>query len=104
MASIEKQNCPVIAIDGPSASGKGTVAARGADALGFHYLDSGALYRLVTLAALQQRADLDDATQLARIAGAMDVTFTGGRIWLRGRAGDGERRTGGGGGGPPRVA
>src|ERR1700687_4652168 len=93
MASIEKQNCPVIAIDGPSASGKGTVAARGADALGFHYLDSGALYRLVTLAALQQRADLDDATQLARIAGAMDVTFTGGRIWLGGREVTEELRT-----------
>ncbi|HEX7607463.1 MAG TPA: (d)CMP kinase, partial [Usitatibacter sp.] len=44
---------PVIAIDGPSASGKGTVAAEVAKALGFHYLDSGALYRLVTLAALR---------------------------------------------------
>ena len=43
---------PVIAIDGPSASGKGTVAVEVAKALGFHYLDSGALYRLVTLAAL----------------------------------------------------
>ena len=44
---------PVIAIDGPSASGKGTVAANVARALGFHYLDSGALYRLVALDALQ---------------------------------------------------
>jgi cytidylate kinase len=84
MASIEKQNCPVIAIDGPSASGKGTVAARVAEALGFHYLDSGALYRLATLAALQQGADLDDAAELARIAGAMDVVFRDGRVWLDG--------------------
>ena len=51
---------PVIAIDGPSASGKGTVAARVAQALGFHYLDSGALYRLATLAALRAATDLDD--------------------------------------------
>ena len=84
MASIEKQNCPVIAIDGPSASGKGTVAARVAEALGFHYLDSGALYRLATLAALQQGADLDDAEELARIAGAMDIVFRDGRVWLDG--------------------
>jgi cytidylate kinase len=74
----------VIAIDGPSASGKGTVAARVAEALGFHYLDSGALYRLATLAALQQGADLDDAAELARIAGAMDVVFRDGRVWLDG--------------------
>jgi cytidylate kinase len=93
MASIEKQNCPVIAVDGPSASGKGTVAARVADALGFHYLDSGALYRLVTLAALQQGADLDDAAKLARIAGAMEAAFRGDRIWLDGREVTEELRT-----------
>lgn len=85
MTSIEKQNCPVIAIDGPSASGKGTVAAKVAEALGFHYLDSGALYRLVTLAALEQGADLDDEATLARIAGTMDVAFRDGRPWLGGR-------------------
>jgi cytidylate kinase len=75
MASIEKQNCPVITIDGPSASGKGTVAARVADALGFHYLDSGALYRLVTLAALRRGANLDDEEAVARVARDMDVGF-----------------------------
>jgi cytidylate kinase len=85
MVSIEKQNCPVIAIDGPSASGKGTVAARVAETLGFHYLDSGALYRLVALAALDQGADLDDEAALARIAGAMEVAFRDGRAWLDGR-------------------
>ncbi len=75
---------PVIAIDGPSASGKGTVAARVAKALGFHYLDSGALYRLVTLAALRSGTDLGDEAALARVAGAMDVAFHGDSIWLEG--------------------
>jgi len=66
-------DAPVIAIDGPSASGKGTVAARVARSLGFHYLDSGALYRLATLAALRAGANLDDAEALAAIAKAMDI-------------------------------
>ena len=59
---------PVIAIDGPSASGKGTVAERVAAALGFHYLDSGALYRLATLQALRGGSPLDDAGALAAAA------------------------------------
>jgi len=75
---------PVIAIDGPSASGKGTVAARVAQALGFHYLDSGALYRLATLAALRAATDLDDEAALAKVARAMDVRFRGGAIALEG--------------------
>jgi cytidylate kinase len=75
---------PVIAIDGPSASGKGTVAANVAKALGFHYLDSGALYRLATLAALRARASLDDEAALAAIAAAMQVEFRDGRTWLDG--------------------
>jgi cytidylate kinase len=73
---------PVIAIDGPSASGKGTVAARVARALGFHYLDSGALYRLATLAALRAGADLGDAEALASIASAMDARFAADAIRL----------------------
>jgi cytidylate kinase len=76
---------PVIAIDGPSASGKGTVAAEVARLLGFHYLDSGALYRLATLAALRAGADLDDEELLARLARGMDVRFRDGRTWLDGR-------------------
>jgi cytidylate kinase len=84
MTSIDAENCPVIAIDGPSASGKGTVAAKVAEALGFHYLDSGALYRLVALAALKRGTGLDDPAALARIAGSMDVDFRGGRVWLDG--------------------
>ena len=84
---------PVIAIDGPSASGKGTVAAKVAEALGFHYLDSGALYRLATLAALRQGADLDDEEALARLACDMSVAFRDGRIWLDGRDVTEELRT-----------
>ena len=75
---------PVIAIDGPSASGKGTVAARVAEQLGFHYLDSGALYRLVALAALRTGVALDDGEALARIAGTLPASFEGGRILLDG--------------------
>ena len=75
---------PVIAIDGPSASGKGTVAARVAAALGFHYLDSGALYRLVALAAMRSGGDLDDEAALARTAQAMNVAFAEGAVRLGG--------------------
>jgi cytidylate kinase len=75
----------VIAIDGPSASGKGTVAARVAEELGFHYLDSGALYRLVALAALGARIDPADEASLARTAAGMDVEFRRGAAWLAGR-------------------
>ena len=60
------RSVPVIAIDGPSASGKGTVAARVAQRLGFHYLDSGALYRLVALAAMRAGVALDDEAAAGR--------------------------------------
>ena len=73
---------PVIAIDGPSASGKGTIADRVAEALGFHYLDSGALYRLVALAAMQADLDLGEETALAALAGRLDVGFKTGNIYL----------------------
>ena len=80
------ESVPVIAIDGPSASGKGTVAAKIAAALGFHYLDSGALYRLVALCALQTTGvDPDDEQALAGIAAAMDVEFGEGVVRLNGR-------------------
>jgi len=75
---------PVIAIDGPSASGKGTVAARVAQALGLHYLDSGSLYRLVALAAVRAGVSLEDEVSLARIAETLPATFEGGRILLAG--------------------
>jgi cytidylate kinase len=75
---------PVIAVDGPSASGKGTVAAGVAAALGYHYLDSGALYRLVTLAALRAGTDLGDGAALARHADGMSVEFRGSAVMLEG--------------------
>ncbi len=75
---------PVIAIDGPSASGKGTVAQAAARSLGWKYLDSGALYRLVALAAIESRVDWNDA-RLAEIAAGLDVRFEGDEVWLAGR-------------------
>ena len=75
---------PVIAIDGPSASGKGTVAKRVAQALGFHYLESGALYRLVALASLKTGLAPDDAAGLARLAETLDVRFSGDSVVLDG--------------------
>jgi len=77
-------HAPVIAIDGPSASGKGTVAKRVAAALGFRYLDSGALYRLATLQALRRGAPLDDADALAGIARNLEIAFRDGKLWLAG--------------------
>ena len=73
-------NAPVIAIDGPSASGKGTVAQRVAEKLGFHYLDSGALYRLVALAALRSGVDLADEETLVILPTRLDVVFEGAEI------------------------
>ena len=75
---------PVVAIDGPTASGKGTVAARLAERLGWHYLDSGALYRLVALAALRRGLATEEAAMLARLARDLDVRFSGDRILLAG--------------------
>ena len=66
---------PVIAIDGPSGSGKGTIARRVAEALGWHILDSGALYRIVALAAVEAgKSDADEA-ELAALAASLDIAF-----------------------------
>ncbi|HEY2969060.1 MAG TPA: (d)CMP kinase [Casimicrobiaceae bacterium] len=75
---------PVIAIDGPAASGKGTIAQGVARALGFRYLDSGSLYRLVALKALQAGIPLADGPRLAQAAAGMATAFTGDRIELDG--------------------
>ena len=72
------------AIDGPSASGKGTVAQAVARALGFHYLDSGALYRMVALAAMNGGTDLGDEAALSALAAGLDARFAGGEILLGG--------------------
>lgn len=76
---------PVIAIDGPSASGKGTVAALVAQQLGFHYLDSGSLYRLTALAAARAGVALDDEDRVAAIAAKLPAEFSEGRILLSGQ-------------------
>jgi cytidylate kinase len=75
-------NVPVITIDGPSASGKGTVAARVAVALGFHFLDSGALYRLTALSAMTHGVALDDEMRVAELAAALPATFRDSAVWL----------------------
>lgn len=73
---------PVIAIDGPTASGKGTVAQLVATKLGFHYLDSGALYRLTALSALYQGIALDDEQALAKSVETLKCGFKNGDIFL----------------------
>ncbi|MFQ6405757.1 (d)CMP kinase [Methylophilus sp. 'Pure River'] len=74
----------VIAIDGPSASGKGSVAERVAKYFGFHYLDSGAIYRLLAYAAYQQNVAWSDASTLAEIAAKLDIKFENGEAYLNG--------------------
>lgn len=76
---------PVIAIDGPSASGKGTVAAEVARRLEFHFLDSGALYRLVALATLNAGQNLDSELEISRIALNLNVEFSGEIVRLDGK-------------------
>ena len=73
---------PVIAIDGPSGSGKGTVAQAVAAVLRFHYLDSGALYRLVALAADRSGISLTEETRLGALASGLDVEFIASDIFL----------------------
>ena len=78
----DSADVPVIAIDGPSASGKGTVAELVAKSLRFHYLDSGALYRLVALAAIRRGMDWTDEAAIARLAARLDARFQDGIIYL----------------------
>lgn len=75
-------NRKIIAIDGPSASGKGTVASRVAAALGWHYLDSGALYRLTALYAQKQGAEWGDELAVAALAERLPVRFDGQSVLL----------------------
>jgi len=75
-------NIPVITIDGPTASGKGTVAHKVADKLGFHLLDSGALYRLTALQALRRETNLNDEHALAKLAEHLNIHFAGDAIYL----------------------
>jgi cytidylate kinase len=75
----------VIAIDGPSASGKGTIAVAVARYLGFNYLDSGALYRIVGLVGSERGANLDDDREISHITLNLKVKFDGDRVFVDGR-------------------
>jgi CMP/dCMP kinase len=75
----------VIAIDGPAGAGKSSVARALAERLGFTYLDSGAMYRCVALAALEAGADLDDGTALGELAAGLAIVLGDGRVELGGR-------------------
>lgn len=79
------RNVPVIAIDGPTASGKGTVANRIAQQLGWHMLDSGALYRLAAWTVLDRAIDPSDTDGVAQAARRMDIRFAGDRVYLQGQ-------------------
>jgi 3-phosphoshikimate 1-carboxyvinyltransferase len=84
VTQADAHHIPVICIDGPTASGKGTLASRVAQALGYHYLDSGALYRITALAALQAGLQLDTAHEnaIADLARTLPVRFEGESVWL----------------------
>lgn len=96
--STKAAGIPVIAIDGPSGSGKGTIARQVATALAFHLLDSGALYRLVALATNRREADSPDEEAIASIAAGLDVQFSTDeygceQVWLSGEEVSAELRT-----------
>ncbi|WP_198968918.1 bifunctional 3-phosphoshikimate 1-carboxyvinyltransferase/cytidylate kinase [Xylophilus sp. ASV27] len=84
VADTPVERIPVLCIDGPSASGKGTVAAAVAERLGYHFLDSGAMYRITALAALRAGLAIDAAHEpaIAQLARSLPVRFAGGRVWL----------------------
>jgi len=82
MNNTAQNTIPVIAIDGPSASGKGTVAQLVAEALGFGYLDSGALYRVVAFAARQNNIDWGNAEAVAACAAKLDIQFKNAQVYL----------------------
>ena len=85
LTTAASTDVPVITVDGPSASGKGTLAAALAQRLGWHFLDSGAVYRATALAAQRAGVALDDEAGLAALAGALDLRFDGERILLSGQ-------------------
>ncbi len=74
----------IVTIDGPAAAGKSTAARALANRLGFDFLDTGAMYRAVTLAAIRRKVPLDDEKQLGKIANAVTITLCGGSVLLDG--------------------
>ncbi len=85
VVQADADDIPVLTVDGPSASGKGTLAAAVADALGYHLLDSGALYRATALASMNAGVAADDEAALAALAGSLRLTFLRGGIQLAGK-------------------
>ena len=85
VATAAREAIPVLAIDGPTASGKGTLASAVAAALGYRLLDSGAVYRATAVAALDAGLDADDETALAALAAGLDLRFDADRCVLDGR-------------------
>ena len=75
MSSPDTAVVPVIAVDGPGGSGKGTITTRLAEHLGWHFLDSGALYRLTALAVIKKQVPLDDEVALGEVAANLDIRF-----------------------------
>lgn len=81
-SSVAKANyAPVAAIDGPSGSGKGTIALAVVRQLGWHYLDSGALYRVIGYLAAKNNIELEDETALIELAGNLNIEFKNGSVW-----------------------
>jgi cytidylate kinase len=108
-SGVSTEPVPIITIDGPSGSGKGTIARQVATELGWHLLDSGALYRLVALASAQQCLDPTDEAAHAHIAQSLDVAFGVGpdgdeQIWLQGTEVSTQIRSEQAGNGASRVA
>jgi 3-phosphoshikimate 1-carboxyvinyltransferase len=85
LVSTEPKDIPIITVDGPTASGKGTLASAVAKALGYHFLDSGAVYRATALAAMRASVRADDEQRLAQLAGNLDLQFDADTIRLGGQ-------------------
>jgi len=106
--AVMSKAVPVITIDGPSGSGKGTISRMLARELGFHFLDSGALYRLLAFAAQRRGIALDDEPALSALCGELDIRFPadgdGDRVLLDGEDVGDAIRTEAAGGGASRVA
>jgi len=84
VVATDTPDIPVITVDGPTASGKGTLATTVARRLGWHQLDSGALYRATALSAMRRDVDADDAGALAQVAGSLALRFEADTVWLDG--------------------
>lgn len=91
--TVSDADIPVIAVDGPSGSGKGTLARALADHLGWHLLDSGALYRIIGVLCLARNIAFTDEAELARLASTIQIRFEGEQVWADGMDVSDEIRT-----------